>query len=216
MRAPLAKAEVRYPEQAARLKDVVARNPDIPEYGKLAWFTREFERRFDVSVTREGVRRWLEGLAEPRGETRAQLAEILGVDVGFMMAGTSQPSAARSAQFSGAELVVTMMLQAAGWKVRSADSRAYDLDAEIGPRRYKIEVKQARQNDDGTWAVRTPKNIADVVFLVVYIDPTKGELALAHVVAEPGVEVTIHANKDGALDATGGTATRLTDLTQPI
>lgn len=203
---------VRYPEIAKRINDTIAKSPHIPTgHGQLAYIVRELKKRFDVEVSRERVRTWVNGIREPRPESRIQLAEVLGVDAGWLWSGVTAPAQKTGA---AAEMTIGLLLQSGGWKVRQSQSRDYDLDAEIGGRGYKIECKQAR-HDDGKWRVKLPANINDVVFLALYVNPQKAEIGVLHVEGEPGAEVVMQPS-GGEMVVQGGSAKAINDFTKPI
>lgn len=206
---------VRYPEVAKRIADTISKSTRIPDgHGKLAYLAREWETRFGEPMGREQMRTWVNGLREPRPEQRGRLAEVLGVDPAWLWQGTNTPSTARVSGLAAEGMVAGMLLQAGGWKIRQSQDRGYDLDAEIGGRSYKIEVKTTKREDDA-WRVTLPRNINEVVFLAVVVDPVTAQVRLAHIEGEAGEQATIR-QVDGDFVFEGASGRVITDLTKPI
>ncbi len=114
-------SKVMHPEFAHRMQLACDQNPNVPplNYGRLTWFTRQFEERFGVEVTVETIRKWAAGESKPRTKAMAQLAEILGVDDAWLTLGKSQSLTekqrkVRNATADGAVNVVTGFIQMCG------------------------------------------------------------------------------------------------------
>lgn len=170
MTEPAAKSnEIRHPEQARRLKLAIEQHPRIPsEHGRLAYIQREWKTRFDEEISREQVRRWVEGITEPRPDGRAKLAEILGVTVEWLMSGVGGPDEGRPAlvENAAAELVMGAM-RMNGWEVRPDRRKEIDFIAKFRGRSYAVEVKVARPDDAGVAQVKMPADAEGKLVLVV-------------------------------------------------
>lgn len=206
---------VRYPEVAKRIADTISKSTRIPDgHGKLAYLAREWETRFGEPMGREQMRTWVNGLREPRPEQRVRLAELLGVDPAWLWSGTTASFQTNASGFGAEESVACMLLQAGGWKIRKAQSREYDLDAEIRGRAYKIEVKAAQRNDDA-WTLKLPRNISDVVLLAVLVDPISAQVRLIHLEGDAGEQAVIRQTDEGFVFE-GASGRVIDDLTKPI
>ncbi|WP_303830515.1 hypothetical protein [Asticcacaulis taihuensis] len=77
-------------EIAQRLLEASSENPNVPSKGsgRLRWFTEQF-KSYDISITVETVRRWLDGSATPEYENLFVLGEVLNKDVGWLLAGNA-------------------------------------------------------------------------------------------------------------------------------
>lgn len=211
----MGKQAVRYPELAARIADRMKEIPEIPEgHGQKTWIAREFKRRFDVEVGREVVRTWVAGEREPRPAARAQLANILGMDVAWLMTGTSSPSIGRTIS-SASEVIVAFVLKSSGWSVRSSADQGYEFDAEIGARRYKIACRMPLEMGHGTFSIKLPRNIAEVILLVPYVSIDDGCVALGMISGEPGAEVAFRIGPEGNLVSENCSCRRLKNLAAP-
>lgn len=82
--------EPKFQEFANRLTIACDNNDLVPEYnrGRLTWIVRELER-FNVTVTKESVRRWFAGISIPRHDKLRVLAELLKVTEAWLAVGDS-------------------------------------------------------------------------------------------------------------------------------
>lgn len=169
---------IREPEFAKRVNLACQSNPHIPEpnRGQHVWVASEFKKRFDVTVSREGVRRWFTGINKPEGEKMSQLAEILGVDVAWLAfgqtpAGTPTEQRARNAMASGAVNLVAGLIQMEGGTVafpETDDANGPDIFAIIRGGRYDLNVVLLRQDRPEEYRAfvpvsRTPRLVIGVV-----------------------------------------------------
>jgi hypothetical protein len=208
---------VRHPELAARIQRALDIHPRAPNgRGQYAWLVREFKTRYDIEVTREGVRRWVIGEVEPRSERREQLAEILDVSVAWLMSGydpTLTPKVSRSSQENPAADIVAGLLKLNGWVAAMPDSRRADIQANLRGRRYEFEVKSIPAERQAAFDVSVA-DVGDVVTLAL-IERDGFSFDLIEVRGEPGATVKVHKKADGYA-ATGGEVIRITDLKRPI
>lgn len=193
-----------------RINATLDAHPHAPprEWGRLSWLSRQFKDRFDVPVTKEAARKWLEGLSEPRASKRAQLAQILNVNETWLMTG-HDPSAqsdgsALEKAFSenAAAQLVAAHIAMAGGKVKFAPGgkNSPDVVALIKGVRYEFEIKVGRKGPDG-WKVRVPKEREGQIALAVL--PLDGfGIDIVEIDGKSGEEMVIQ-EKAGAYTANG-------------
>ena len=77
MKAP--PKEPSYPIFSERLLSACDRNPVIPahNHGRLGWISEKIQEESGISVTKETVRKWLAGIAQPRQRTLVCLAKVV-------------------------------------------------------------------------------------------------------------------------------------------
>lgn len=173
---------VKDPEFARRVQRAMDSNPEIPppNYGRLPWFVRAFENKFDVTVTPETVRKWLEGISVPRPENRKMLAEILGVDEGWLVVGGGDVSVdrkerrLRNAEVDGAVNLVAGLIQMDGGSpafpgasARDSARDGVDLYAVIRGAHYAFNVTMAMLVAEGEWRVPVPSTREDLMVLAL-------------------------------------------------
>lgn len=209
---------IRHPEMAARIEKAMDNNPHAPAArGRLAWVVREFKTRFNVDVTREAVRRWTTGMTAPRGETREQLAQVLGVNSTWMMTGydpTGALSTTRATTENAAADVLAGLLKMSGWGVAVPDSRRVDIRASLGGRHYDFEVKAALPQGEGAFLYQVPRDTDGLVLLALVRKEAFG-FDLLEVRGEPGAKVAIQKVGDG-YRADGAEVVQIHDLSRPI
>lgn len=73
---------IKHPDFAHRMQQACEQNPKIPlpNYGRLGWFVKQLQERFDESVTQETIRKWFAGESRPRHRTIGYLASIMDVE----------------------------------------------------------------------------------------------------------------------------------------
>ena len=81
-------------DQACDKAGVPARN-----HGRLRWIRDGLARRFGEDITVESVRKWLAGEALPRPKKLKKLAELLGVDEGWLYSGLREGLEEKAAAF---------------------------------------------------------------------------------------------------------------------
>jgi hypothetical protein len=87
-----AEGKVHHPEFAQRFRQACDSNPLVPapNYGRLQWIVDQLDKRFDVQVTPESVRKWLYGETLPRKQAMSALAAITGQDEAWLALGTGR------------------------------------------------------------------------------------------------------------------------------
>lgn len=156
------KNAVRNPGYGDRFGMACDQNPHCPDLhkGRYEWIVREFARRWKTSITTESVRRWHSGLARPRQDKNAMLAELLGVDPTWLFMGVDpdlQPreKKARNAMASGVVNVVAGLIQMDGGSPAfpdEDDERAQreniDIYAIIKGAQYSLHVTLGQRDGD--------------------------------------------------------------------
>lgn len=172
---------VKDPGFAQRIQRALDANPEIPppHYGRLSWMVRQFKNKFDVTLTAETVRKWTEGLSIPRLERRAQLAEILGVDQGWLIVGSEvsldqKTRKLRNAEVDGAVNLIAGLVQMDGGNPafpgstdRDSARDGVDLYAVIRGAHYAFNVTTAVPEKDGSWRIPVPAKREQLVVLAV-------------------------------------------------
>ncbi len=192
-------ALIRNPKLAERLDWAADQHPHCPpkHFGRLEWF-REQLTKHDVSVSPETVRKWLSGENSPRQDKVTVLAEILGVDIGWLQFGvdanvTPREQKARSAVVNGLVNVVAGLIQADGGfpafpseDDKRAEKDGVDLYAIIKGAQYAFHIAAGEQDGDKL-RFTIPANHENVVVLGVVREgfSTKvfeiaGDVAVAH------------------------------------
>lgn len=172
---------VKDPDFARRIEKAMDANPGVPpaNHGRLGWFVRQFETRYEVNLTPETIRKWLAGISAPRKERRGQLAEILGVDEGWLLAGSGSPTEhktrkLRNAEVDGAVNLVAGLIQMdggypafPGTTPRDTARPGVDLYAVIRGAHYAFNVATAIPTEDGEWWISVPTRREDLMVLAV-------------------------------------------------
>lgn len=209
--------KLRYPDLKARIEGALERHPRAPsEHGRLAWIAREFKTRFDVIVTRETVRRWVAGEAEPRHERREQLSQILGVTSTWLMTGYDPVADAKTNRTQGenaAADIVAGLLKLNGWTVSRPDAAKADIRAGRDGRHYDFAVFAAVKTITGEYhsSLTSAENTVTLVLLPV------GPFAfdIVEVRGDVSGKVTITKSGDGYVSDTAKVIP-ITDLAGPI
>lgn len=147
---------------ARRLLTACDGNPHVPapNFGRLRWFEEQLLSRFGITVTREGVRKWFDGVALPRTESMHALAQLLEVDLSWLSLGTSnvppREQKLRNAEADGAVNLVAGLIQMSGANPAfpaAGDARAatnhIDIYAIIRGAQYAIHVAVGSEVDGG-------------------------------------------------------------------
>lgn len=217
---------VKDPDFARRIQRVMDSNPDIPppNYGRLPWFVRAFDNKFGVIVTPETVRKWIEGISVPRMENRKMLAEILGVDEGWLVAGGDvsvdrKERRLRNAEVDGAVNLVAGLIQMdggnpafPGGSPRNTARDGVDLYAVIRGAHYAFNVTTAIPTDDEQWRIPVPLAREDLMVLAIVRTGSFAfdileidEDAIAHGAFASGA-VVVPARKEGGVYMAGDVA----------
>lgn len=183
--------EVRHKDFAKRVAQACDSNPKVPpqNYGRLAWFVKELETRFDFHSSPETVRKWLAGLMMPRRENMTMLAQILEVDPVWLSMGVapeldSRQQKVRDASADGAVNVVAGFMQMDGATVAfpaADDQRAkdqhIDLNVIIKGAMYAVHVVQGVEHSIDNWRFAVPTGAENAFVLgVVRADSTSVKL----------------------------------------
>lgn len=155
--------KIAHPEFARRMQIACDNNPDVPlpNYGRLGWFVSEIERRFNVTVTVETVRKWFAGETIPRPKMLGYLAAVLSVDHAWLSVGSNpeiseKQKKVRDATADGAVNLVAGLIQICGGHPAfptegdaHAKAKKIDLYAFIKGAQYAFHVAMATNADDG-------------------------------------------------------------------
>lgn len=150
---------IRDAEFARRLQSACEGHAHCPgmHHGRLTWIVRELKSRFDVTVSVESVRKWFAGEAKPRPDKTKMVAELLGVDVGWLQIGIDPALAPRerkirNAMVDGAVNMVAGFIQMDGGFPAFPDTEGtIDIHAIIRGRKYDFHVALA--DESGRFAV---------------------------------------------------------------
>lgn len=184
---------IRDPRFAKRLADSVENHPIAPSgHGRQKWVREEFQKRYNVKLSPEAVRRWFAGEVRPRPATMQKLAMLLDVDEAWLSLGITPDEAPvdrrkRNARADGAVNYVAGLIQLGGGHIafpdESKDEAQPDLFAIIHGRQYRIEVKQAHPQD-GRFTLRLPAMVDDLTLIVVVETKSPMEFDLIRVPTE--------------------------------
>lgn len=157
----------------ARLTETCDNTPGIPplHQGRLTWFVREFQERYDYKVSKESVRRWFEGLARPRPSRFDHLCEILKVDPAWLgygavnsRVGASAPAAAINGD--GAANILLGLLIGSELPVAQSDEKGVDLAGIYRGRLSRIVVRSPVDEGDEK-RVYLPENFENSNLILV-------------------------------------------------
>lgn len=121
----------RHVDFAKRFRDASDDSGYVPELnkGRLMWFKHHLEKDFNIEVTKETVRKWMNGEVIPRNEKLKAIAELLKVDEGWLAFGIAANTgiASRAAALdSGAATVLAGFMQLSGANIAVPDPGASD------------------------------------------------------------------------------------------
>lgn len=142
------KRAILHADFAKRFNQVCDDNPMIPpyNYGRLRWVKDELESRFKVKVSPETVRKWLAGESKPRTDKMRLLAELLGVDVGWLSFG-SEPDLSPSERMDRAlstngaiNIVSGFIIMAGGSCALPDEGEDIDILGILSGKQLRIEV----------------------------------------------------------------------------
>jgi hypothetical protein len=147
-----------------------------PNFGRLGWFKKQFETRYNESVSIETVRKWLAGEVKPKPERMLILAKLLDADEGWLAFGLAPEMTPREvremiASGNGAILVVAGLIEMAGGQPafptqedKRAKSDSIDLYAIIRGAQSAMHISPGRgEGDEMKFAVpSTFKNVIQV------------------------------------------------------
>lgn len=148
---------------ALRMAQACDGNPLVPapNYGRLQWFIDNLKLRFNLTVSHETVRRWLNGESIPRRKYMPFVAELLGVDEVWLTFGRSpeldnRQQKLRNAEADGVVNVVAGFIQMCGANPafpEAGDKRAekehIDIYAIIRGAQYAFHVALAAPIEGG-------------------------------------------------------------------
>lgn len=179
---------VPHPEFARRMQIACDNNPDVPlpNYGRLGWFVTEIERRFNVTVTVETVRKWFAGDTFPRPKMMGYLAAVLSVDHAWLSVGATpeiseKQKKVRNATADGAVNLIAGLIQICGGHPAfpaeddsHAKSKKIDLYAFIKGAQYAFHVSMGNLSNDGV-ALSVPIDAVGAAVVLAVV--RTGELA---------------------------------------
>jgi hypothetical protein len=143
---------VRAPDFARRLDHACDAHAHVPprNHGRLTWVKRSLEAFHDEDVSVETVRKWFAGEAKPRPDKIVKLAEMLGVDVGWLSLGidpvyTPRERTVRHTMAEGAVNAVAGLIQIDGGHPAFPDQAQgpVDLHAIIKGAKYDLHIALA-------------------------------------------------------------------------
>lgn len=167
---------IRDPAFGKRLSEVCEKNPNVPppNYGRLAWFVEQLEKRFGEKVSNETVRKWLAGEVKPQPKRIQLLAELLAIDLSWLAYGVAPEISKReframSTETNGAiQLVAGFVKMAGGHPAfpadgdkRSADE-LIDLYSIIRGVQYAMHISVAHE-DAGIFHFAVPSKYESVM-----------------------------------------------------
>lgn len=144
---------------AKRFHDVCEGHPLVPQFnlGRLTWIRDQLELRFGISVSRETIRKWYSGVTIPRHDKIKALAELLGVDDGWLAFGIRpdidvKQRPARKLAENGAINAVAGFIQLSGGHCALPEpgdpNEFVDIYAIVGGRQRNIAVCLAKEDAD--------------------------------------------------------------------
>jgi transcriptional regulator with XRE-family HTH domain len=180
MLAGAAKSKVVHPDFAKRLEQAAESNPHVPlpNHGRLGWFVKQFEDRFEVSITVETVRKWFAGEVRPRAKMVSRLAQVLQVDEAWLSVGsvsdmTKRQRRARNAAADGAVNVIAGLISLDGGTPAfpdpgdiKAEAQRVDLYAIIRGAQYSIHVVLG-ETIKGGWRITVPVEATECLVLAL-------------------------------------------------
>lgn len=96
---------------ARRLDKALSDHPRCPEgYGRNAWLKRELTH-YNIDVSDETIRRWLNAIAMPRRDKMAALAKLFRVDETWLAMGVQPVEPMSSNDVARAEALATALLE---------------------------------------------------------------------------------------------------------
>jgi len=172
--------ELPHKDFARRFHDVCEGHPLVPQFnqGRLTWIRNQLELRFGISVSRETIRKWYSGVTIPRHNKLTALAELLGVDEGWLAFGIHpdidvKQRPARKLAESGATNVVAGLIQLSGGHCAIPDpddpNKDVDIYAIIDGRQRNIAVCLAKEDADDQVRFEVPNGYARCIVIGVIV-----------------------------------------------
>ncbi|WP_158589808.1 helix-turn-helix domain-containing protein [Gemmobacter lutimaris] len=173
---------------AHRLEEACQANPhcptDLPR-GKQKWVYDTLAERHGISVSAEAARKWFSGETRPNPRTMRALADILGIDEGWLSLGLKPdiPTAEKGGRFraaNGAVNLVSGMIQVAGGHVATNTEPAseFEFTAIVNGHLLTLEVRLAHDLGGGKFRF-TPNNRPEASMVIGVIpgaDMTQADL----------------------------------------
>lgn len=169
--------DVPYKDEALRLEQACDGNSNVPPLnrGRYIWFKRELSDKFGISISTEGVRRWFSGESHPSRDNIKALAELLGVDEGWLSLGhvpqmDARSKKARDATVDGMVNTVAGFIQMHFMSVAFPDkldpkaNPAVDIFSISRGRQYAFHVATA-QPEGNKWRFVIPTGATDTFIL---------------------------------------------------
>jgi len=219
------------PDFARRLTIACDNADNIPDhnFGRQSYIANELERRFNIRVSKETVRKWFAGEARPRPDKMRVLAELLKTDQAWLALGShpdtgSNGHKSHAAVSNGAVSLVVGMLTLNGASCafpERTDPRIKSIHfyAILGGRHFGVYVSLGVPGRRGI-TFTLPEDCQNTVLIgVVQRSPTRYDLyQLASSTAlELGVRRTGHleltgADRDGTIRVKTIAVNRLEDF----
>ena len=156
-----AKRVIRAPEFAKRLLATLEAHPDVPgkHFGQQLWLRDNMAKRQNVDVTKETIRKWVTGEAQPKTDKMKALARLLEVDEAWLAFGVTpdldfRDREKRNVSLAGAANVLMGFIQLEGNIIAfpgEKDSRKSFVDfyAIIKGAQYAVHTTLAQAIDGG-------------------------------------------------------------------
>lgn len=150
---------------AERMKNACDRNDMAPSEngGRLVWIQEELKRR-GMEVALQSIHRWYHGRARPRNEKMKLLAQVLGVDEGWLSMGGLDEFAFKMTKprrpvLDGSVYVVMGLMQlsniSCGWPDED-DAPAVHFSSILGGEHRRFHVAYAFDRPDGEVTLHIP------------------------------------------------------------
>lgn len=219
---------------AKRFQEVCDGHPLVPEFtqGRLRWIRDELESKFGVNVSRESVRKWYIGETLPRVNRIQNLAQLLGVDYGWLAFG-KRPELdmkARPKRYlaeSGATNAVIGFIQLSGGYCalpEENDPNVFvDIYAIVKGRQRSLAVCLAKEDADGLrFSIPLGYEKCVVIGVVLkgvgniemFIIPSR-IISEDGVLTGPSIDLTVD-HKGKGLRANSGPISPITDLLEDL
>ncbi len=214
---------MKYPDFASRLSTACDNHELIPPYG----YGRQTWLKEKMNVSHEAVRRWVNGESRPRPAKMKELADLLGVDEGWLSLGlapdvTPREKKDRSVKLAGGANVFMGLLQVGGGHVAFPDPEddVVDFYAILGGRHMTFHVALAQKASPAQITFVLPPDIKRCTAIgAIRVDPMRLDFVVLPwpVIAQHGVnhgghiELAVEPRK-GHYSVDGVKLTRLQDF----
>lgn len=140
--------------------------------GRNNWFVHRLSTDYDFEITREGVRKWFAGEAMPRPEIVLAIADLLGIDPGWLMFGShglAKKKDIRSivSDEGAVNLIIGIVQMSGGSVAMSDDNSQADIFAIIERRQHRLFARLASDIGNGKFKVEVPNSYKGAVVIGV-------------------------------------------------